>query len=61
MSTVTTNAQPSVVGPGEGDAHWFLGTLATIKASSETTGGRVAVIEHLAPQGHGSPLHVHTR
>ena len=25
----------------------------------ETTGGGVAVIEHLAPQGHGSPLHVH--
>jgi quercetin dioxygenase-like cupin family protein len=61
MSQVTTNAQPSVVGPGEGDAYWFLGALATIKASSETTGGGVAVIEHLAPRGHGSPLHVHTR
>ena len=33
--------------------------LATIKASSETTGGRVAVIEHVAPRGTGSPLHVH--
>ena len=33
--------------------------LATIKASAETTGGQVAVIEHLAPQGVGSPLHVH--
>ena len=27
---------------GEGEALWFLGTLATIKASSETTAGRVA-------------------
>jgi quercetin dioxygenase-like cupin family protein len=45
----------------EGEALWFLGTLATIKASSETTDGRVAVIEHLAPQGMGSPLHVHSR
>jgi quercetin dioxygenase-like cupin family protein len=61
MSNVTTNAMPSLVGPGEGDAYWFLGALATIKASTETTGGGVAVIEHLAPQGHGSPLHVHTR
>jgi quercetin dioxygenase-like cupin family protein len=43
----------------EGEARWFLGVLATIKASAETTGGRVAVIEHLAPQGAGSPLHVH--
>jgi quercetin dioxygenase-like cupin family protein len=61
MSNVTTNAEPSLVGPGEGDAYWFLGALATIKASTESTGGRVAVIEHLAPQGHGSPLHLHTR
>ena len=35
--------------------------LATVKASAETTGGRVAVIEHLAPRGSGSPLHVHHR
>ena len=61
MSNVTTTAQPSLVGPGEGDAYWFLGALATIKASAETTGGGVAVIEHLAPRGHGSPLHIHTR
>ena len=43
----------------EGEALWFLGVLATIKASAETTDGRVAVIEHLAPRGAGSPLHVH--
>ena len=61
MSTETMNTEPSVIPPGEGDAYWFLGALATIKASSESTGGGVAVIEHLAPQGHGSPLHIHTR
>ncbi len=61
MSNVTTSVEPSVIGPGQGDAYWFLGALATIKASTETTGGSVAVIEHLAPRGHGSPLHVHTR
>ena len=33
--------------------------LATIKSSAETTDGRVAVIEILAAQGMGSPLHVH--
>jgi hypothetical protein len=44
---------------GEGEALWFLGVLATIKSSSETTAGRVAVIEQLAPRGNGSPLHVH--
>ena len=55
----STAVNPIVHFQGEGEARWFLGCLATIKASSETTGGRVAVIEHLAPQGMGSPLHVH--
>ena len=60
MSTTTnTAAKPIALGQGEGEALWFLGVLATIKASAETTDGRVAVIEHLAPQGGGSPLHVH--
>jgi len=45
----------------EGEAIWFLGVLAIIKATGETTDGRVVVIEHLAPEGAGSPLHVHTR
>ena len=41
---------------------WFLGVLATDQAfGRDTTDGRVAVIEHLAPQGAGSPLHVHRR
>ena len=31
----------------------------TIKSSSESTAGRVAVTENLAPRGSGSPLHVH--
>jgi mannose-6-phosphate isomerase-like protein (cupin superfamily) len=47
--------------PGQGEALWAFGTLATIKASAEMTDGRVCVIEHLAPQGVGSPLHVHHR
>ncbi len=57
----TSAIQPIVAGPGEGEALWFLGVLATIKSSAETTGGAVAVIEHLAPRGAGSPLHVHSR
>jgi quercetin dioxygenase-like cupin family protein len=52
---------PIALQQSEGEALWFLGVLATIKASAETTDGRVAVIEHLAAQGAGSPLHVHHR
>jgi quercetin dioxygenase-like cupin family protein len=60
MSTSTDpTVAPIALKPGEGEAIWFLGILATIKASAEKTDGRMAVIEHLAPQGSGSPLHVH--
>ncbi len=59
MSTASSNTAPIALQPGEGDARWFLGFLVTIKASSETTAGAVAVIEHRGPRGTGSPLHVH--
>jgi quercetin dioxygenase-like cupin family protein len=55
----TSAIAPIALAAGGGEAIWSFGVLATIKASAETTGGRVAVIEHLAPQGAGSPLHVH--
>ena len=61
MTETTTASIPTTVPPGEGEALWAFGVLATIKASTETSGGQVAVIEHLAPRGAGSPLHVHHR
>jgi hypothetical protein len=47
--TASTAISPSALQQNEGEALWFMGALATIKASSETTDGRVAVIELLAP------------
>jgi len=61
MTSSTTQVAPIALGAGEGEALWFLGALATIKASSESTAGRVAVIDFLAPRGRGTPLHVHHR
>ena len=61
MNSSSSATAPIVAGPGEGEALWFLGVLATIKSSAESSGGAVAVIEHLAPRGSGSPLHVHSR
>jgi quercetin dioxygenase-like cupin family protein len=61
MTTIEHTATPTALRRGEGEALWFLGALATVKASSETTAGRVAVIEHHAREGLGSPLHVHRR
>lgn len=61
MASSTPEVAPIVLAPEEGDALWAFGFLATLKASGGTTEGRVAVIEHLGPQGAGSPLHVHHR
>ena len=61
MASSTPEVAPIGLAAGEGEAVWAFGFLATVKASSETTNGRVAVIEHLGPRGAGSPLHVHRR
>ena len=45
--------------PGEGEALWWIGMLATIKATAEQTGGQYTLLEILAPEGFASPLHVH--
>jgi mannose-6-phosphate isomerase-like protein (cupin superfamily) len=63
--TMTTPAIPDVnpiaLKQGEGEALWFSGALTILKATSETTAGRVTVMEHLAPKGSGPPVHVHHR
>lgn len=43
--------------PREGEALWFFGGLATIKASSEQTGGRLSISEQEFPKGMATPLH----
>jgi quercetin dioxygenase-like cupin family protein len=61
MNSTTATVNPIVAGPGEGEALWSFASLATVKATAETTAGAVAVVELLGPQGAGSPLHVHSR
>jgi mannose-6-phosphate isomerase-like protein (cupin superfamily) len=48
------------VGSDEGEARWWFGGLATIKATKEQTGGHYTLVEVLEPEGEGS-LHVHYR
>ena len=43
----------------EGEAIWFIGTLATIKASGALTGKVLSLVEFLHPPGFSTPLHVH--
>lgn len=55
----TTLPTPRILGPGDGEHLWFLGTLMTVKAGGDVTGGNLSVIEATMPPGFGPPLHRH--
>ena len=42
-----------------GEARWWLGGLAVIKATAASTGGQLAIIEVTEPARSEAPLHVH--
>jgi quercetin dioxygenase-like cupin family protein len=46
---------------GEGNARWWGGSLATIKATGKETGGLYSVVEVLEPEGARAPLHLHRK
>ncbi len=48
-----------VVGPGEGEAIWFLRTLMTVKASGNESGGAFSLIEVHYPPAFSPPHHLH--
>jgi mannose-6-phosphate isomerase-like protein (cupin superfamily) len=52
---------PLAVGSDEGEAIWWFGSLAVIKASAAATGGATSLIEITAPPNLEGPLHVHHR
>jgi len=54
-----TPVRPHLLRDGEGEAVWFLGSLATMKATGAQTGGRLTVIEFVNPPGFAPPLHRH--
>jgi len=46
---------------GQGEARWWFGGLAEIKATAEDTDGQLTIIEVTEPPGMEAPLHVHHR
>jgi quercetin dioxygenase-like cupin family protein len=57
---VEANPIPYVLGPEEGEAFWGLdNSLWSLKATAEQTGNRFSLIKEIAPEGEGTPLHVH--
>jgi quercetin dioxygenase-like cupin family protein len=64
MTQETTQAQglkPVAVACGEGEARWWFGALAVIKATAADTGGQMTIVEITEPPGKEAPLHVHHR
>ncbi len=52
--------KPVAVRSDEGEARWWFGGLAVIKATAADTGGQMTIVEVTEPPGE-APLHVHHR
>ena len=56
----SSTVRPSFgLGPGEGEARWWLGGLSTLKAAGKETDGLYALVEVVESQGAEVPFHVH--
>src|SRR5207244_36275 len=51
----------ATVKTGDGEARWWFGQLAEIKATAADTGGQFTIIEVTCAPGFEAPLHVHHR
>jgi len=47
--------------PRDGERIWIVGDTMTLKATGESTGGALVLLENLTAPGGGPPPHVHTR
>ena len=61
MPQQTQTVGPMATRRGEGEALWWFGGLAEIKATSEQTGGALSLLEITEPPDMQGPLHVHHR
>jgi quercetin dioxygenase-like cupin family protein len=60
-ATVDKALQPVAVRSSEGEARWWFGSLAVIKARAADTGGQMTIVEVTEHPGVEAPLHVHYR
>ena len=60
QTTVPHALKPRVVRSDEGEARWWFGGLAVLKATAADTGGQLTILEVTEPAGE-APLHVHHR
>ncbi len=60
-TTLDKALKPAAVRSDEGEARWWFGALAVIKATAADTGGQMSIIEITEHPGVEAPLHVHYR
>ena len=60
-STRALALEPVAVRKKEGEARWFFGALAEIKATAADTAGQMTIVEMTYGPGGAAPLHVHHR
>jgi quercetin dioxygenase-like cupin family protein len=56
----TTNDAHSIAA-GDGERIWIVGDTMTLKATGQSTGGSLVLLENLTAPGGGPPPHIHTR
>jgi quercetin dioxygenase-like cupin family protein len=61
MTTHPTPLKPTATASDAGEAWWWLGSLAVIKATATDTGGQMTIVEMTEAPGTEAPLHVHHR
>lgn len=54
-----TGGRGFVLGPDDGEAYHWLGTLTLTKVTAGATGGGLDIVDHRVPAGYAPPLHVH--
>jgi quercetin dioxygenase-like cupin family protein len=60
-ATQTTTSHGHSIPGGEGERIWIVGDTMTLKATGESTGGSLVLLENLTGPGGGPPPHIHTR
>jgi len=61
QSSQASALEALAVRKGEGEARWWFGALAEIKATAADTGGQMTIVEVTEHPGAEAPLHVHRR
>jgi mannose-6-phosphate isomerase-like protein (cupin superfamily) len=60
-STATATDLGHSIAGGDGERIWIVGDTMTLKATGESTGGSLVLLENLTAPGGGPPPHIHTR